>query len=1055
MAETKNFLQTIKLEISKNFKLTPYERIAFHHLLSLLRSESGRGILSEELERGAHVRRNAVTVLSEFMDKEVGDILIPLLDQDITINEMIRILHHIDLNGEEERWKDIAGFIRRHLHEPDRMYLPLARAFRVLGSLVSGDEEAFDFIMGIINSDEVDRRVRQLAITSLSAFQVISHFEKLLRDGDEESIYEVYKTLYNLCLRSLEHREASRQGEEEELFTFDTESEDKIILDIRVLLGKMAHQFDEYSNRVKIVYISTMMISNHREYLIYAMKALTSPNPELIRMVLFAIYSSIDRVRDPDKLFRSLISLTTETDEDNRLIVQTFYRYFSHPRKNRQFHILQDKLYSYIVVTLESYFETYRKDFMITDVIEKDYPESFQKMRRFVLERFNPELKKKLTNFLRNEEPGLIQHIVMDMSKWIHRVEGEEKDALAVMLDVLMDSDKKSRENSASRIENINFEKRYLRNRIIRLCEIISVLKIEEGASTLVNIYNYLKKYPDRPLFSATERTLSSLNYSYMLGEVEVALMTGTPEDQSKALNNIALFNEQRSLNILFEFLQKNAAETSYPVSRAMEILLERDIRTNVTGRQICRTIIEQNETTQILKNAVLGLGQCAYIDDLEYLDLLFRSDRGKDLKEEIIRSIGMILTYGSGYNRRQVMRMLNEYLKDPGIRVRIYSCLFLARLGDTDAIRAIREMLVIKNKSIQRDILTILGDLRSVEFSFFLVSLLREEYGIMRDIIPIVAKLPSEELQEIDSFIVNLFRKYEAPERMEIGEEEKRPREIQLEGLKSGEMTLLNIELLSTARMGQKETTADLIQHNLIFKKMIYNEIESSGGIIARMTPEQVLCFFPDSSTAARTALKIRNNFNEYNSYRRQESHLYVTIQVITDRVDYLNEELIEYPDFRLHRLAELSFANKVIVGENTLQKLKDEFLVRVIPDFIISRYGCFLGHAELIETVNFMETSENILETMKDEDEKKKQIQQQIDEELKKMKLKKSEGSSAAMSRELEAIGDNLKKNLDEIERYVQRRSTDRELLRNVRKMLANTYDFFKVDISRIIIE
>jgi DNA repair ATPase RecN len=100
-------------------------------------------------------------------------------------------------------------------------------------------------------------------------------------------------------------------------------------------------------------------------------------------------------------------------------------------------------------------------------------------------------------------------------------------------------------------------------------------------------------------------------------------------------------------------------------------------------------------------------------------------------------------------------------------------------------------------------------------------------------------------------------------------------------------------------------------------------------------------------------------------------------------------------------------------------------------------------------------METSENILETMKDEDEKKKQIQQQIDEELKKMKLKKSEGSSAAMSRELEAIGDNLKKNLDEIERYVQRRSTDRELLRNVRKMLANTYDFFKVDISRIIIE
>ncbi len=1055
MAETKNFLQTIKLEISRNFKLTPYERIAFHHLLSLLKSETGRDILSDELNKGPHLRRNAVSILSEFMDREVSAILVPLLDHDISINEMIRILHHIEVNGDEERWKDIADFIRRYLHEPERMFLPLAKAFRVLGSLVQGDEEAFEFLSEIINTDEVDRRISQLAISSLSAFQVISHFEKLLREGDEQSVYEVYKTLYNLCLYSLEHKAASRHGEEEELFTFDSESEDKIVLDIRVLLGKMAHQFDGYSNRVKIVYISVMMISNHREYLIYAMKALTSTDPELIRMVLFAIHSNIDRVRDPDKLFRSLISLTTETDEDNLLIVQTFNRYFSHPRKNRQFHILQDKLYSYIVVTLESYFETYRKDFMITDVIEKDYPESFQQMRRFVLERFNPELKKKMTNFLRNEDPGLIQHIVMDMSKWIHRVEENEKDALAVMLDVLIDSDKKSRENSASRIENINFEKRYLRNRIVRLCEIISVLQIEEGASTLVNIYNYLKKYPDRALFSATERTLSALNYSYMLGEVEVALMTGTPDDQSKALDNIALFNEQRSLNILFEFLQKNAAETSYPVSRAMEILLERDMRTNVTGRQICKTIIENNETTQILRNAVLGLGHCAYVDDLEFLDRLFRSSRGKDLKEEIIRSIGMILTYGTGYNRRQVMRMLNEYLKDPGIRVRIYSCLFLARLGDTDAIRAIREMLVIKNKSIQRDILTILGDLRSVEFAFFLVSLLREEYGIMRDIIPLVGKLPSEELKEIDGFVVNLFRKYEAPERMEIEEEEKLPRDIQLENLKSGEMTLLNIELLTVEQLGEKETTADLIQHNLIFKKMIYNEIESSGGTITRMTPERVLSFFTDPSVAARMALKIRNNFHEYNRYRRPEHHLYVTIQVITDRVDYLNEELIEYPDFRLQSLTELSFANKVIIGENTLEKIKGEFLIRIIPDFIISSSGCFLGHAELIESVNFMKISESILESMKDEDEKKKQIQQQIEEELKRMKLKKSQGSSVAMSRELETIGDNLKKNLDEIERYVQRRSTDRELLQNVRKMLANTYDFFKVDISRIIIK
>jgi hypothetical protein len=35
------------------------------------------------------------------------------------------------------------------------------------------------------------------------------------------------------------------------------------------------------------------------------------------------------------------------------------------------------------------------------------------------------------------------------------------------------------------------------------------------------------------------------------------------------------------------------------------------------------------------------------------------------------------------------------------------------------------------------------------------------------------------------------------------------------------------------------------------------------------------------------------------------------------------------------------------------------------------------------------------------------------------------------------------------------VQKRSTDRELIRNVTKLLANVYNLYKVEISRIIIE
>ncbi len=49
----------------------------------------------------------------------------------------------------------------------------------------------------------------------------------------------------------------------------------------------------------------------------------------------------------------------------------------------------------------------------------------------------------------------------------------------------------------------------------------------------------------------AAAHTLSILNYSYMLGEIEVLLTTGNPEDQNRALDYLSLFTEQRSLNII------------------------------------------------------------------------------------------------------------------------------------------------------------------------------------------------------------------------------------------------------------------------------------------------------------------------------------------------------------------------------------------------------------------------------------------------------------------------------------------------------------------------
>ena len=159
-------------------------------------------------------------------------------------------------------------------------------------------------------------------------------------------------------------------------------------------------------------------------------------------------------------------------------------------KETRKNLLLRDKLFNYIVVTLETYFETYRKEFMVTEVIEKGYPENFQIIRKYLLESFTPELKRKVVNYLKNRDRAMLHSIIMEVSSVIPYIAAEEREGLYSLLEVLFDNDQKSRENSAGRIEDINFEKRYLRHRILRLCEIIGRLHIDEAATTLVKIFN-------------------------------------------------------------------------------------------------------------------------------------------------------------------------------------------------------------------------------------------------------------------------------------------------------------------------------------------------------------------------------------------------------------------------------------------------------------------------------------------------------------------------------------------------------------------------------------
>ena len=803
-----------------------------------------------------------------------------------------------------------------------------------------------------------------------------------------------------------------------------------------------------------MAYINAMISCNHREYLIYVMKALTSGDTDLVSMTLYGLHRNIGRLKDPDKLFRSLIALSTEEERNNEVIVDIFVKYFGIVGNDRKYHILKDKTYSNIVVTLETYFETYRREFMIRDVVEKSFPESFQQIRKFILEKMTPELRKKTAGFLANEESRTAIRLIEDLSKWISHVTEEEQEQLRSLIEVFFDSDKKSRENSASRIEDINFEKRYLRNRIIRLCRIISRLNIQEAASPLVNIYNYLKKYPDPHLTDIIVNTLSSLNYSYMLGEIEILLFTGTEQDQLKALKLISYFTEQRSLNMLFEYLQGHVADENECVSMCIEILLDHDIGSNVTANQIFKKVIEVNKNETVRSLAVLGVGRCGLEHEVEYLNELFFTIRDSAGKDAVVRAMGEISTTNPEVKKRVVVKYLQEYLKDPGIRVRIYSCLFLIKLGDSEAIRSIREMLIIKNKGIQRDILTILGDLKSLEFSFFLISLLKEEYGMTDDIIEVLRLLPGEELKEIDGFIVNIFRKYEAPDLGENVSAEK-PGIIQVKNLKREELTLLHIDISDNEESGESFTLSDMISRNIRIKSFISSAITVQDGIISLITGNRVVSFFTDPVRAIRASMAIQENIRKFNQSRRDSHRIYLYNQVITGRMAYFNEELVYYPLYMIDEMEGRPLHNRILVDGHTNELIQDTFFSKLVSELVFSDTVSVNGHFEVQNVINFRRIAEGYLERLFREREEKERMEAELEAELKNMRRGVSTPSSAAIARDLENLGNRLLENLNEIEKYVQRRSTDRELNKNVRKMLINAYNMYKVEISRLIIE
>ncbi len=467
--------------------------------------------------------------------------------------------------------------------------------------------------------------------------------------------------------------------------------------------------------------------------------------------------------------------------------------------------------------------------------------------------------------------------------------------------------------------------------------------------------------------------------------------------------------------------------------------------------------MIESSDDNEVKRYAILCIGKCGDESDINYLNDLFFSLEPSDPKDAVVLAIGYIINYSNNYNKRQLIRNLQEYLKDPGIKVRIYSCSILLLLGDREALKNIQDMMIIKNKNIQREILSIVGNLRSVDFAYFLISLLKEEYAMTNDIVPLLGLLPEEELVEVDHFIVNLFRKYET---LDFEESEKviirkGSDSSLIKNLVSKNTNVLVIEILDYRWIIDSFNLSDKIMFLNSVKNASLYEIINNDGIVSMESEGMIVSHFADPVVAARVAIKVLRNLEIINSIRYHRNRIRVSVQLMSDMAKIVNGEILKYSDVTYDIINSALLTDRILVDENSKMNIEECFYCEKLPEIIFREYGISHGFYELVNPVNFLTIAHDILNRLKKVEQDRQELLRHLDAELKKRKREFRSPSAVAYAKAVDELSKQLKLELDEINKYVQKRSTDRELLNNVDKMLSNAYKRFILETSKIIIE
>ena len=208
----------------------------------------------------------------------------------------------------------------------------------------------------------------------------------------------------------------------------------------------------------------------------------------------------------------------------------------------------------------------------------------------------------------------------------------------------------------------------------------------------------------------------------------------------------------------------------------------------------------------------------------------------------------------------------------------------------------------------------------------------------------------------------------------------------------------------------------------------------------------------FPEPEDAVKSGTAIIDNINMHNRTVPFERRISGRIIIMTDNFTVNGDEIIEPVKLVINSNFTMPLSNSMIMDSKTVEILGGKYYSTSIPELLYSNELSDRVHYEFVSPVNFNEIVLKMLKEKEEEIAKQKEVKAQIDAQVKMLSTGNRSTTSIAIAGELENVGIKMKMMLDEVDAYMNRRSTDRELNRNVRQMLLNIYNLYRVEISKL---